>query len=495
MRNWIKKNHVAIIFACIVWYCTYLLLYKLWVQSLWIDEWYSSYVSKYMTLEWLHKSKYFLFEWLQVLFFKIWWFNDFWARFPSVIVHIGSILLMYFIPYKLCKNKYVWLFSALVFWLLYWEIWRWRDARFYSLLQFFFLWWIATIVQWTETKKTIYLDLTVIIACLWVIFHPFLYILWAMLLFTVIQQYKKARDFKSIFSKKFLSTWILIWILLIAAIFFGSIGKELSWSLLWDKPIGFIKLYFNEYNGHLRNQMWIIYVLWLIWIVWSIVKVIWKKERKFLILFFCPFVLFAYAIVVKWYLLHYRYALLIFPIIVLSATIFVYDMINLINNKYVNSAVICGLVLWVWFTAKLQFLPTAYHYFDYTSPQPDFKWAYHAIPDWKNVISGFPTICDWYYSDRWNCINAIRVDLVHDWKERVLEQTEESYTKLPYISNLDELPAWEYYFVIDDLTNKSRAINKQLTQQIINYWQKIFEGDNLGYTHNRIVVMKILIKE
>ena len=296
MRNWIKKNHVAIILSCIIWYCAYLLLYKLWLQSLWIDEWYSSYVSKYMTLEWLHKSKYFLFEWLQVLFFKIWWFSDFWARFPSVIAHILSILLMYFIPYKLCKNKYVWLFSALIFGLLYREIGRWRDARFYSLLQFLFLWWISTIIQWIETKKTIYLNSTIILTCLWVIFHPFLYVLWVILLWTFLLQYKKIWDFKSLFSKKFLSTWILVIILWICAIVYGTLWWVLNWSLTNWLSFKMKKQYFIFYSSHLWKNLWILCIMWLLWMIHFFIK----KSFREVMLFFVPFVLFIYALVIKW---------------------------------------------------------------------------------------------------------------------------------------------------------------------------------------------------
>ena len=73
-----------------------------------------------------------------------------------------------------------------------------------------------------------------------------------------------------------------------------------------------------------------------------------------------------------------------------------------------------------------------------------------------------------------------------------MEQTEESYTKLPYISTLDELDTWEYYFVIDNLTNKSYSINKTLYDQIFEYWKKIYES--WEETYNNIVVLKVLIQ-
>lgn len=486
MISRIKKNHISIILICIVWYCIYLLLYKLWVQSLRIDEWYSSYVSKYMAIDWLYKSKYFLFEWLQVLCFKIWWFTDFWARIPSVIAHIWSILLMYFIPYKLCKNKYVWLFSALIFGLLYRELGWGRDARFYSLLQLLFLWWISLIIQWTETKKNIYLNSAIILTGLGMIFHPFLYIIWGILFLTIIQQYKKIRDFNSLFSKKFLSTRILIVIWIIWAIIYGTLWWVLNWSLTNWLSLKMKMNYFSFYNYHLRTNLWIIYIIWLLWMIHFCIK----KSFREIILFLIPFLLFAYALVIKWYLMHSRYALLLFPILILSASIFIYNITKLIRNKYIKWGILSAIAIWIICTANLQFLPTTYYYFDYTSPQPDFKSAYASIPNWQNIVSGFPILCDWYYSDRWKCTNAIRVDLVHDWKAKVLKQDKESYTKLSYIDSLYELPTWDYYFVIDNLSEKSHNINKDLYNQI-SIWQRIYESWD-GYNH--IIVWKVPVR-
>jgi 4-amino-4-deoxy-L-arabinose transferase-like glycosyltransferase len=53
---------------------------------------------------------------LQALSFKFAGISDFTARFPSVIFQLWSVLLMYLIPYKLTRNKYIGLISAAVFW-------------------------------------------------------------------------------------------------------------------------------------------------------------------------------------------------------------------------------------------------------------------------------------------------------------------------------------------------------------------------------------------
>ena len=488
MISRIKKNHISILLACIILYSTYLLIYKLWVQSLWIDEWFSSYVSKYMTLNWLYKSKYFLFEWLQVLCFKIWWFSDMWARIPSVIAQIWSLFLMYFIPSKLCKNRYVGLFSALIFWLLYRELGRWRDARFYALLQLIFLWWIALIIQWTETQKTIYLNSAIILTGLWMIFHPFLYVIWAILLVTILRQYKKIRDFNSLFSKKFLATRILIIIWLVCVIIYGTLWWTMKWSLTSGLPFKTQMHYFSFYNSHLRYHLWLIYIIWLLWMIHFFIK----KSYRELILFFVPLILFIYALTIRWYLMHSRYALLIFPIIILSACIFTYDIIKSIWNKYTKWCILTIILTWSICTANFQFLPSKNYYFDYTSPQPDFKSAYASIPNWQNIISGFPTLCDWYYSDRWNCIKAIRVDLSHDWKtENLLKSTAEKYTKIQYIDNINSLWQWRYYFVMDNLTNRSNHINKTLYWQIKQSWTSVF---NNWKDYNNIQVFRLDIK-
>jgi hypothetical protein len=498
MRNWIKKNHILIILFCIVWYCTFLLFYKLWLQSFWIDEWFGTYEAKSIVLHWLYKSKYFLFEWLQAIFLKIWWFTDFWARVPSVLSHIWSIILIYYITYKLTKNKYAWLISTLVFWLLYRELGWWRDARFYSLLQLVFLLWLVLIIKWDETDNIRYMNAFIMLSGIWAVFHPFLYVFLVIWVLMFLSKYKKTWNFKTLFSRKYLSMWILIWTLLILAMILWSMLKLLSWwnilswSLLWDKPTTFIRYYFNSYSSHLWEQLWITCILWVLWMLWVIIKAFAKKNTRDFIILSCPFLIFIYAIVIKWYLLHYRYAFLLFPVIILLASIFVFDITTMIKNKYINIAIVIWILLGIWFTAKLQYYPIAYYYFDYTSPQPDFKTAYSLIPDNQSVISWFPVLCDWYYSDRWDCVYAIRVDLRHDWKtEKLLKTSIESYTKIPYIDNTNLLWKWTYYFVMDNLTSKSNNINRTLYDKIYQYATKIFDEWD---SYNNIKVFKFDVK-
>ena len=83
--------------------------------------------------------------------------------------------------------------------------------------------------------------------------------------------------------------------------------------------------------------------------------------------------------------------------------------------------------------------------------------------------------------------------MVHDWKSKITEKKSESYTKIPYISNLDDLEVWEYYFVIDNLTENSNNINKELYNQIFTFWKTMYESWN--DKHNHIIVLKVSIKD
>lgn len=489
MWNWIKKYRVEVILGCLLIYIAFLLFYNLWVQSLWIDEGFSSYVAKKMSIEGVYKSSYFLYEWLQALTFKIAGISDFTARFPSVILQLWSVFLMYLIPYKLTKNKYIGLISAAVFWFLYWELAWWRDARFYSLLQLIFLWGIASLVYWTEDKKTIYLNIAILLAWIGAIFHPFLYILWAMLTVVFLLQYKKLRDFKTLFSKKYLSTWVLVifWFSLVVVLWTLSNALQSDWT---TNPISFSmrKMYFALYNSHLREQLGILYPLWVIWMVWTLVK---RKYEESVLLFF-PFLLLFWLLVFKIKLFHIRYLLLIYPLIVLSVFVLWYR--NFRFNKFLWWKYIWLVIgiIWIIFTTNFQVIPKTYYYLDFTSPQPDFKLAYSIIPDWKNVISWFPILCDWYYSDRGKCTHAIRVDMVHDWTlQRLMEAKTEAYTESPYVDDLSELDSWIYYFVIDDLTKNSNTINEHLYTQIAQYWKKIFED---WVSYNKILVALLWVK-
>ena len=261
------------------------------------------------------------------------------------------------------------------------------------------------------------------------------------------------------------------------------ISNNTSTKFTWEMRIAYLKFY----NLHLREQLGILFPLWFLWMIWALFKKNYKESWLLLL----PFLLFEYVLVFQGKMLHYRYALLIYPLIVLSVVVPFYR-IYCSHNKGLKITVMVICLIGSLFTTKYQFSPRTYYDFDFTSPQPDFKSAYAKIPDGKNVISWFPVLCDWYYSDRWSCTHAIRVDVVHDGQVKaLLNFKNESYTKVPYVDDLSELDSWIYYVVIDDLTRNSNIINEHLYEQIAQYWKKIFDS---WVDYNKIVVAVLWVE-
>jgi hypothetical protein len=69
------------------------------------------------------------------------------------------------------------------------------------------------------------------------------------------------------------------------------------------------------------------------------------------------------------------------PILILSTALLFYYLSKYLKTKYalIISSII--VLISIFLTAKLQFTPLENYYFDYTSPQPNFKSAYEIIPD------------------------------------------------------------------------------------------------------------------
>lgn len=404
MNKFIKKNYIELIFTWILIYLIIILFYKLWVQSFWVDESFSSYVSKYMTTNWLYLSKWFIFERLQVLSFKLFWISDFTARLPSVLAQIWSIILMYIIPTKLYNNKKLWLISSILFWFCSYELSWARDARYHVLMQFVFLLWISTIITYLKNNDKKYLNYSIIIACIWALFHPMLYLLWWLIFLILISKYK---TFKL---KDYWNTLIVWMFSIIIVLLFWVIWRPWYENEIidWFRDIRQYFILFREYNIHLITQLWILYVIWIFQIIHSLIK----KNRKEILLFVIPFILFFLAIIFKSNLFALRYTLILFPIIILLSIIWIYNIVSYFKNKKIKIWILIWILVWILFTVKFQFVPKVYYMLDITSPQSDFKSAYENIPDNQNVISWMPTLCERYYWNRWLCLASDRKSVV-----------------------------------------------------------------------------------
>ncbi len=480
------KKHYFKIFIVMIIYAIFLRFYNLWVQSFWIDEWFSSYATiSSIQLEYLiHNIS-------QIFSFKIFWVSDFSARFPSVIFSSLNIIVFYFLSKLFFENKKKAVISTLIFSFLTWEIIWARQARFYSLLQLLFTIDLYLLYALLKNYKVIYLNLLIIFLYIGIHFHPFLWagVVWFLLVFIYILIFQK-NSIKVNIRKYFFTIIIVLWIIWIELYFYlntWEIKKIPEPSSRLSFEMWFT--YFKNYISHL-----IIWtgILWIFSIFWIIVLFL-KKEFKKILIFWFLYIFIFFIIAFKGFLFHTRYVFILYPIIILLALYSLYFLYEFIANKLNNKrwakfyAIIVSLAIIS--TGKYTFLPQTSYYIDFTSPQPNFKEAYRNIPKNSLVISGFPMLCKWYYWNKWTCKYSLAVDFVWNKKnhKNILDRKKDNYTNIAYLNNLEKLESWKiYYFVVDNLTNGG-TIKNEIIKEIYEKWTVIYES---WENYNKIEVVK-----
>jgi hypothetical protein len=507
------KEKKYIFLAIIFLYSIFIKFYYLWFQSFWIDEGFSSYVSLELFEKWIFfiKWEYLLHNLSQILSFNIFWVSDFSARFFSVIFSLINSIFIYLISIKLFKNKKQAILSTLIFSFLTWEIIWSRQARFYSLLQLIFsinLYLNISIVkQYLKNNKKIiikrsflennYLNIFIILAYIWILFHPFLYsniVIFVVsifyFLFVKITLLRK-KMWPLAFKKnniliKYISTIIILLIIsLIEIIKYYSSLWNIWISSSSRLPEHFIKSYINNYNFHLFWELWILYFFFIISLFILAIK---RKILELIFLWFSFFFIF-YIISQKWFLFHTRYVLILYPLIIIWASYSIYYFFNLFKNKYLKYIYFIIIFIFILFTAKFTFLPQKEYSIDHTSPQPNFKEAYNIVPDNSKIISWFPMMCEWYYWKKWKCLYHLPVDYV--WSQKSIKATlarwKDNYTKIPYLLDLNQLKNWKKYYFIMDALSLHRIINKDILKNILKNWKIIFDNWKL---YNNIKVIQ-----
>jgi len=484
------KKYFYILLFFVLFYAIFLRFYYLWFQSFWIDEGYSSIVSYFANLNnfipklptWIYDFSQYFWTIFQVISFKLFWLSDFSARFFSVILNILTWLIVLLFTSKLInwqkwdKNNIIvyltLLIVAILFYFSNWEIIWARQARFYSLLAFLFILITYLLFEVFILKNKKYFRYLMIFLPLWLIFHPFLWSLWVV--FLIYFWYQLFED-KKIDKREII--WLFVWafiFLIFKFIFFYFSNK--IW--IWVHPVDIGNLsnwYIKYYNIHLIENLWIVYILFFIWMIILLYKIP-KIGLFFLLIWFINF----YVITHKWIMFHTRYVFHLYSIIFIVSWYLIFSLIKSIfkKNKYIYGWLWIIILFLLFFTYKFNFLPKKEYFIDFTSPQPNFKWAYKSIENYSwNIISWFSHMCLWYQKTlKWefNCKYWLRVDLT--WypgnKEKLLKIMKDRYTWMKYYT-------WDSYtwfvFVLDDLSLR-RNLNKNLIWKVLKNCKLIYKS-------------------
>ena len=479
----------------IIVYAAVLRLYHLWEPSFWIDEAFSSYA----TLSWDNLSRY-LHNLTQWLSFSLFWVSDWSARLPSVVFSLMSIVVVYLITKKLTDNPLVALIPALLLAISYMDIAWARQARFYSLLQFIFLLqiYLSLLVYYGNRYWYLILAWLCITLYVWVQFHPFLYswaIIASMILWLkILKNYNKIWHTQHIWLKKIWIPLCSVWCIglhYLSQTVMGSTSlSSISESRTKDEAL--ISLYTERYIWFLLTELWVIFFIY----IWGLLYLALRQEFMKLILFFftlfIPLTIFSH----QGFLYHDRYIYFIFWGVIIWAIVTLFELYKCITLGYLKITFVSIATVLIYLSFHTQLSPKAMYDLGHTSPQVDFKSAYGFLPDDAKVITPFPTLCRWYYGERWNCDYSVAVDIVGSQRShtQILARWEERYTKLPYLSDLQELQAGESYYIVLDALGSFWWIEQDFRDTLLAQSERIYQ-DWQGYRLIEIYLYKKMTKK
>lgn len=485
----------------IIVYGIFLRGYNLWLQSFWIDEWYSAIVS---LTNGIHDLSYYLHTIFQSLSFFLLWHSDFSARIPSFLFWVWSIYIFYLFSKSLFEGKEFWnIWIIITLFLFIFStseiVWA-RDARFYELLNFIVLSALYFLWKYSENWKMQYFFYYLWITLVWMIFHPFcisLFAIWVIfMIYKWISDYIKKESLKKYYIP-FLSLiiWFILYIIISLVIKNLSNGLDINWNftstptLSEEMQKGYIKYYLLS----VWENLWILLPLFLVGIIYFAHTLQIKK----LIIFGWFFAINFYTISQEGYLAHTRYMFHLYSIIILMWGYTAFVVISFLYNKYkkVYSYIFISILLLLTLnTFQFSVIPESHYYIDESSPKPDFKKIYTYLDTVENVkiISWFPHMCVWYNLDeKEKCAFALWVNLIGSERDELGMKAliSERYTNIPYIWSLSSIKKEEYYFVLDDLTIKN-ALQKDIINEVLETCDLLLSDKWNGKEYNSIWLWK-----
>lgn len=496
----------------------FLRYFDLWVPSMWIDEWYSSFIS-YISFQnqfipYLPAGRYdfwsYFFTIFQSICYSFFWYSDFASRLPSFVFWVAQILVVFLFAKSLfqeTKYKNIWvIFVTFLFTFSTWQIIWSREARFYEMLSFLYLLGVFFLYQYIKSAEHRYIIAFFILAFIWLVFHPFCFALfWVWILILLLTVWEKYMQTKNIWVLKYLLLPMLSFTgyILVYSIFRYISGNTIHVSEMIPNSLSldesYKKAYTLFYLKSIFSQLWVLIFAYL----WGLFYFLWNKKWKEFLLFWLIVFLNFYVITQKWFVAHSRYLFHIYSIIMLVWGYFlvvIFGNLFLFWQKSWQKLFLVIVMIWVWgsiaYTYNFTFLPQKTYYIDATSPKPNFKLAYEALAEKKDlkIVSGFPQMCYLYNIKNPSvCEYALNINLTGSKQtlQEIQKETFHNYTKTPYLKMMSQIEAENYYFVLDDLTLKN-AVDVDVINYVKQNCEMIYSDVWNGESENFIWIWRCL---
>jgi hypothetical protein len=491
------------------------------VPSFWIDEWYSTITSYYALynnlLPYLAADRYargqYLFTLLQAGSISLWWYTDFFARLPSVIFSLITMIVTALFAYDLLKkHRYRYrgtLFISFLSFFSSWQIIRAREARFYALLSLLTLLSVYLLYRFDTARKPLYFAWFALLTGLGSIFHPFLFWLFVVgglyIGYMMLEQYINKKTIRSVIARTGrymlrLGWWLLLYIGVKAL--FGYIADRELVSIMQAIPSGdslpaySSEKYMTYYTQVLIDQLWILYLTFIAGLIYR-----GYTQKYGLLVAVGWFFMLSMYIIPQWMLVHSRYVYHLMGIITLFGGYIAFLFLSSIvhrgqqttNNYYrywlyfLVSFMVYGIIQGY----NMSLTPQTRYNIDSTSPKPNFKAAYAYIAQelpWRPIVAGFPHLCIRYtIHDPSTCAYGLRVNLTarKSSEENLRRSAYHNYTATPYINDTEQIDG--HLFVLDDLSLRM-SIQKDIIDHILATCSKVFEDQRHSARYNYIGV-------
>ncbi|MBM3281315.1 MAG: phospholipid carrier-dependent glycosyltransferase [Candidatus Harrisonbacteria bacterium] len=494
LKTFLIKNKSPLFFFLIIFFFSwgvFLRFYKLQDPSPWLDEGFSVvdannflYLKKFSLLSGAPRSNY-LYATLSAPFLSFFGKDIYWYRFIPALFGALFPLLIFFIVLDLSRRRLPALFACVYASFAYYEIAWSREARAYTLLQFFlFLSFYFLLKNKISSKKILFLLLAFISFLLAFLSQPLALLALPAILYLTLCDVPFA-FYKNILLGKnkkyfFLGLGILI------TVFFGVFLPFLQdLSLVFLLPLSISFLIANYFITILLSTFY-----------FSIPSE--NPQEKKYALAFLILLLASIILSLLFPSFHYRYLFVFTPSLIILSSLFLSRFASFYKRFFSVSLLI---ILVAFFTKEIIFFPQSKYPLEsdawstiwtrsmqLVTPKPDFATAYAFIKEKKQphdrIISAYPMFSQYYLNDPGFWLKFDYLGTVHGQGDVYIDKTtgKEAYVGAEVIHSaaglLEIISAFSGFIVYDEFSRRNR-LSPALLEFIETNLPKVFEkSDN-----------------
>lgn len=437
-----KPYHIALIFCLL--YGGFLRVFSLDIQSLWIDEGYSSNAimailqhgypllasgSVYTT--------HILHSYISTASALIFGVDEWSLRLPSVLFGTATIFLTWLYTQQLFRTPLISLMSTLLITVNTWEIAWSRQIRSYAQLQFFFLLSCYFTAKLGSTWSWRYALSALLSALAAYLSHPMGILVFPLIGIQLVLQkrntiftYLRAQSSRQILQ---IGTYVLMGTLTILSLIYSLGHLHVIWAQLSELRFHYLR----SYTAFFAYEFSIPFFFALIGLLYVH---IYPSTRHLTfqigLWFFLPILLIGLFIP----LFHVRYLYMVFPLMIILSAYSIFMSSRIWNHR--TSQAIHILLALALFLPLTTWTPHTHYQLEFGSPQPNFKSAYTFIAEKKTesdvIISPYTPLDMWYLgqTDYWLkfSLTGKQSDLT-----QYAHATHEWYTNTPIIHSPEQL--------------------------------------------------------